>query len=142
MTPMTDTISDPTTDLSRFRSEVRQQIIAECPESMRQPLLSDDDACWGGRNWVFQSEDQRLWMERAVAHGWTAPGWPREYGGGEFTPEQEEVLRDEMVSAGCRLPIAGWGLTLIGPTLLHYGTEEQKRTHLPPIARGEIRWCQ
>jgi alkylation response protein AidB-like acyl-CoA dehydrogenase len=139
---MTDTLSDPTTDLGRFRSEIRKEILAQCPESMRQPLLSDDDACWGGRDWIFKSEDQRLWMERAVARGWTAPGWPRAYGGGELEPEQEEVLRDEMMSAGCRLPIAGWGLTLIGPTLLRYGTEEQKQKHLPPIARGEIRWCQ
>jgi len=73
---------------------------------MRQPLLSDDDACWGGRNWTFQSEDQRLWMERAIERGWTAPGWPREFGGGELSPEQEEILRDEMMApaAACRSP--------------------------------------
>jgi acyl-CoA dehydrogenase len=139
---MTDTIEAPATDTSRFRSEIRKQILADCPDAMRQPLLSDDDGCWGGRNWTFRSDDQRLWLERAIAHGWTAPGWPRAYGGGEMTPEQEEILREEMTALGCRLPLAGWGLTLIGPTLLHYGTEAQKQQHLPAIAKGEIRWCQ
>jgi acyl-CoA dehydrogenase len=109
---------------------------------MRLPAGSDDDLYWGGCTAVFASEDQRLWFERMVAKGWTAPTWPTEYGGGGLTLDQAEILREEMTALGCRLPLAGWGLTLLGPTLLRYGSEAMKQSFLPATARGEIRWCQ
>ena len=70
------------------------------------------------------------------------PEWPVEYGGGGLTREQAKVLRQEMEALGCRAPLQSFGIWMLGPALLKYGTEEQKREHLPPIARGEIRWCQ
>jgi alkylation response protein AidB-like acyl-CoA dehydrogenase len=74
--------------------------------------------------------------------GWTAPMWPKQYGGGGLTKEQYIVLIEEMRRIDARTPLMGMGTGLIGPTLLELGTEDQKRRHLPPIARGEVGWCQ
>jgi alkylation response protein AidB-like acyl-CoA dehydrogenase len=77
-----------------------------------------------------------------AAKGWTVPGWPREYGGSGLSPDEVKVLRQEMRAIGCRSPLDSFGIWMLGPALLKYGSEEQKREHLPKIARGEIRWCQ
>jgi len=74
--------------------------------------------------------------------GWTVPTWPREYGGGGLSPEQDKLLKKAMRKLGCRTPLTGHGLWMLGPALLEFGSEQQKLTHLPKIARGEIRWCQ
>ncbi len=109
---------------------------------MRQPLRSEADMCWGGRRWKFQSEAQRLWLQRMGERGWTVPEWPREYGGGGLTRDEARALREEMRALGCRSPLDSFGISMLGPALLKYGTHEQKLEHLPKIARGEIRWCQ
>ena len=109
---------------------------------MRVPAASDDDLYWGGRNAKFASDDQQIWFERILARGWTAPTWPKEYGGAGLDPQFAETLQEEMSALGACPPLAGWGLTLLGPTLLRYGSDALKREHLPAIARGEIRWCQ
>src|SRR4051794_12397950 len=109
---------------------------------MRTPIVTEDDEPWGGRGFVFKNQDQRLWLERMAARGLTAPTWPREYGGGGLSLEQAAILSDEMRRLGCRPPLKSFGVWMLGPVLLKYGTEEQKREHLPRIARGEVRWCQ
>jgi acyl-CoA dehydrogenase len=128
--------------LESFRSETRAWLEANCPREMREPFRSDEDACWAGRKWVFRSDAQRSWLERMAEKGWTAPEWPREYGGGGLSREQAKVLRQEMARLNCRPPLSSFGIWMLGPALLKYGSEEQRRTHLPPITRGEIRWCQ
>ena len=55
-------------ELESFRTETRDWLEANCPAEMRKPLRSEDDACWGGRNWTFQSDAQRQWLR---AHGRT-----------------------------------------------------------------------
>jgi acyl-CoA dehydrogenase len=125
-----------------FRLETREWLEANCPEEMRSPMLSDKDACWGGRDFVFQSEAQRLWLERMAARGWTAPAWPTEYGGGGLNREQVKILNQEMARIKARPALYSFGISMLGPALLKYGNEEQKRTYLPPIVRGEIRWAQ
>jgi acyl-CoA dehydrogenase len=129
-------------DLETFRRETRAWLEQNCPPSMRTAPAGDDDICWGGRNVRFRSDEQRLWLERMAAKGWTVPEWPIEYGGGGLTREQAKVLRQEMRALNCRAPLQSFGIWMLGPALLKYGSEEQKRRHLPPIARGEIRWCQ
>ncbi|HUA35295.1 MAG TPA: acyl-CoA dehydrogenase family protein [Candidatus Binataceae bacterium] len=129
-------------DLESFRTETRAWLEANCPPEMRQPLRGEEDTCWGGRKWKFQSEAQRQWLERMAAKGWTVPEWPREYGGGGLSREETKILREEMRKLGCRSPLDSFGIWMLGPALLKYGNEEQKREHLPKIARGEIRWCQ
>lgn len=128
--------------LEAFRLETRAWLDANCPPEMRTPAHGDEDICWGGRNWVFQSEAQRVWMERMAARGWTVPAWPKAYGGGGLDHEQVKVLKQEMAAIGARSPLESFGIWMLGPALLAFGSEEQKKEHLPRIARGEIRWCQ
>jgi len=130
------------TDLDSFRRETRAWLEANCPPEMRRPVTSDNDACWGGRRFKFQSDAQRVWMQRMAERGWTVPTWPRAYGGAELSKEQAQVLRQEMRALGCRSPLDSFGIWMLGPALLKYGSEAQKLEHLPKIARGEIRWCQ
>ena len=130
------------TDLETFRTETRAWLEANCPPEMRQPVKGDEDICWGGRNWVFSSPAQKQWLEVMAAKGWTVPDWPVAYGGGGLSPEETKVLRQEMAKLGCRSPLNSFGIWMLGPALLKFGTEEQKLHYLPQIARGEIRWCQ
>lgn len=129
-------------DLEGFRTEVRDWLEANCPPAMRAPMRSDKDICWGGRNFEFQSADQRLWLERMAGRGWTAPEWPAEYGGGGLSRAEAKILRQEMDRITARPPLRSFGIDMIGPAILKYGSEDLKRQHLPRIVRGEIRWCQ
>jgi len=125
-----------------FRQQVRDWLEANCPESMRSPYRDETDICWGGRGFRFKSEDQRLWLERMAERGWTAPTWPREYGGGGLDREQEKILKEELARLHARQPLMSCGISMLGPALLKSGSEELKQQHLPPIVRGEIRWAQ
>lgn len=129
-------------ELNKFRAEVRAWLEENCPPQMRTPMAGEADICWGGRRFEYRCEAQRLWLERMGARGWTAPEWPCEYGGGGLSPQEAAVLREEMHRLGCRPPIRSFGISMLGPALLKYGSEAQKREHLPRIVRGEIRWCQ
>ncbi len=130
------------TDIEVFRTDARAWLEENCPPDMRMPLRSEADVCWGGRHAAFSSPGQKLWLERMGAKGWTVPDWPQAYGGGGLAPAQTKALREEMARLGCRNPLNSFGISMLGPALLRYGTEAQKREHLPQIARGEIRWCQ
>jgi acyl-CoA dehydrogenase len=125
-----------------FREHVRSWLLANCPPEMRIPMQSEEDICWGGRHWIFHSDAQRIWLERMAERGWTVPQWPKRYGGGGLSPEDANVLHQELRAVRCRSPLEGPGIWVLGPTLLEYGSEEQRSEHLPKIANGEIRWCQ
>ncbi|MCB1630543.1 MAG: acyl-CoA dehydrogenase family protein [Pseudomonadales bacterium] len=128
-------------DLEKFRTDVRDWMEANCPPSQRTPA-SHAAQYWGGRRAKFVSEDAQLWFERMLSKGWTVPEWPREYGGAGLTGQHARILRKEMVRLGCRAPLFGLGIWMLGPALFEFGNEEQKRIHLPAIAEGRIRWCQ
>ncbi|WP_174596093.1 acyl-CoA dehydrogenase family protein [Sphingomonas azotifigens] len=131
-----------TQDLDTFREQTRAWLEANCPPTMREPIRSEKDIVWGGRNPDWAHPDQKLWMDRMATRGWTVPDWPTQYGGGGLSPAETKILREEMKRMGARTPLNSFGISMLGPALLKYGTEEQKLDHLPKIARGEIRWCQ
>jgi len=129
-------------DVDAFRTETRAWLEANCPAEMRIPMRSEKDACWGGRNWTFQSDAQRQWLETMAGRGWTVPDWPSDYGGSGLSAAEAKILKQEMALIGARPPLTSFGISMLGPALLKFGNEEQKRKYLPEIARGEIRWCQ
>ena len=126
------------TDLQTFREETRDWLEANCPQEMRKP----GDVAWGGRNAQFSHPDQKIWLERMGEKGWTCPTWPSEYGGGGLSKEENKILQEEMSAIGARSPLGSFGIWMLGPALLEFANEEQKKEHLPPIVRGEVWWCQ
>ncbi|KKI17412.1 MULTISPECIES: acyl-CoA dehydrogenase family protein [Sphingomonas] len=130
------------TDLDQFRAETRAWLEANCPPEMREPIRSEKDSVWGGRDQSAMTPAQKQWMDAMGAKGWTVPDWPKEYGGGGLSAAETKILREEMARIRARNPLSSFGISMLGPALLKYGTEEQKKEHLPKIARGEIRWCQ
>jgi len=129
-------------DLETFREETRGWLEANCPEEMRQPVRDDDDVYWGGRNAAFKNDAQKAWFDVCRDKGYTVPAWPKEYGGAGLSAPQAKVLRQEMGRIGARPPLSSFGIWMLGPALLQFGTEGQKQRFLNEIARGEIRWCQ
>lgn len=131
-----------TAPLDDFRAETRAWLEANTPAGVRNPPEGEAGVCWGGRKWVFRSPDQRIWLERMAERGWTAPEWPKAYGGGGLSHDEALVLQQEMRRIKAAAPVQSLGLWMLGPALLKYGSEAQKLEHLPRIARGEIRWAQ
>lgn len=130
------------TEIDTFRQETREWLEANCPQSMRQPVSGFEDIYTGGRKPEVDIPEQPLWCERMAERGWTVPHWPKEYGGGGLSSDENKVLSEEMARIGARRPLDSFGISMLGPALLKFGSEEQKLEHLPPICRGEIRWCQ
>ncbi len=128
--------------MEQFRQEVRAWLQDNCPPSMQTTPRSEDETVWGGRNAVFPSEDAKSWLEAMGGKGWTCPTWPAEYGGGGLSHEENMILQSELGRINARTPLVSFGISMLGPVLLEYGTEEQKKEHIPKIVRGEIRWCQ
>ena len=131
-------------DLDTFRAEVRHWLTHNAPHSLMDlsAKLPTGSANQGGRRATFAHPDMKVWLEKMAERGWTALDWPKEYGGGGLSKAEAKVLREEIATLKLPLPLTGVGLEMIGPTLLQFGTEEQKREYLPRITRGEILWCQ
>ena len=126
------------TELENFRAETRAWLEANCPPGARGPGLVPT----GSTRVKISDPDTRVWLDRMVGKGWTAPNWPKEYGGGGLNKLEYATLAEEMQRIGARPPLTGFGLSMLGPTVLEFGTEQQKRTHIPRIARAEVAWCQ
>lgn len=124
-------------ELDAFRAELRPFLEKAAPESLR------------GRPIAFEEEepaaivaDRKRWLDAMAARGFTVPTWPKQYGGAGLSGKQAKVLAEEVMRLRMPPPLMGMGVTMIGPTLLVHGSEEQKLEHLPKIASGEVRWCQ
>ena len=124
--------------IDAFRAEARAWLEANFPQSLR----GKDNAMSAVDGPTEETAEQKAWREAMGAKGWGTPTWPKEYGGGGLTREQARVLGEEMARIGAWNPIGGMGVMMFGPTLLEYGSEEQKQKHIPGIVRGEVRWCQ
>jgi alkylation response protein AidB-like acyl-CoA dehydrogenase len=132
-------VADFGSDLETFRAEARAWLEENAPQSVRrQPDLTMEQMEGGLR----PTGEQDLWRQRMGAKGWGTPTWPKEYGGGGLSNAEARVLQQEMARIGVTNPIQGMGPGMFGATLLEYGTDDQKMRHLPPIVRGELRWCQ
>ena len=129
-------------DLEAFRVEVRDWLKANYPPELMDPAAGDPEAIWGGRAFAGSNDPQIVWMKRVASRGWTAPMWPKTYGGAGLTPDQARVVEQELGRGGYRAPLASFGVWMLGPVLLEFANEEQKLQHLPKIIQGEIRWCQ
>ena len=104
--------------------------------------MNEGEVVWGGKSEKFANPESKLWLDLMAEKGWTAPTWPKAYGGGGLTKEENLVLQSELRRIKARGPLSSFGLWMLGPVLLEYGTEEQKLEHIPKIVRGEVRWCQ
>lgn len=122
-----------------FRQEARSWIAENFPSSLR-----------GGRFILAHTQDEGeapsddylLWKKRFGERGFSAPTWPATYGGAGLNAADADILAEELVAAGAFNPIGGLGIMMLGPTLLEFGSEEQKQRFIPPIVRGEVEWCQ
>ncbi len=124
-------------DLEAFRSEARAWIEANFPKALKgapNPMMREDG--------FKPTPDHDAWKKAMGEKGWGTPTWPKQYGGGGLSPAEARVVQQELGRAGAYNPIGGMGVMMFGPTLLEYGTEEQKQEHIPPIVRGDIWWCQ
>lgn len=124
-------------DTSDFRSTVRAWLEANFPASLRNKGEPSPGALTGNL-----TEDEKLWKERMVGQGWGTPTWPKKYGGGGLSALEARILTEEMAQIKSYNPVAGMGVSMFGPTLLEYGTEEQKERYIPDIVQGNVRWCQ
>ncbi len=129
------------TELAIFRAQTRAWLQDHCPLAMRTRMVPGEEVN-GGTKKRSSNPDAYIWLENMAARGWTAPTWPKEYGGGGLDVDHFMVLLEELQQLGARPPLGGMGISMIGPTLLEYGSEEQKRRHLPAIANGQYAWCQ
>lgn len=127
--------------VEEFRSELRGWLEMNCPPSMRTPMV-EEEMPGGGLRAVYKNSDTKLWLDRCAEKGYTAPSWPKEYGGAGLDRDQVGVFNQEIGRINARIPLVGMGLSMIGPALLEFGSDQQKAEHLPKIISGEIWWCQ
>ncbi len=124
--------------IDAFRADARAWLADNFPPSLK----GKDNAMSAVDGPTNLSPEEAAWKAAVGAKGWGVPTWPQQYGGGGLSRAEARVLAEEMGRIGAWNPIGGMGVMMFGPTLLEYGSEEQKAEHIPPIARGDIRWCQ
>lgn len=123
-----------------FRAEARAWLDENFPAS----LAGRGAELMGAESANSMPQDLQAWCKRLGEKGWGTPTWPSEYGGGGLSQLDAQILEQEMRAVGAFNPLtvlAGMGITMVGPTILEYGTEKQKRKHIPPICRGEVFWA-
>ena len=125
--------------LDAFRESTREWVATNLPEGLKGRVLGME-----GETEASLGADLQTWRQRLADKGWGAPTWPTQYGGAGLSHPEAKVVGQEIAKAGGFNPIpllAGMGVTMVGPTVLEYGTDDQKQRHLPGIASGEVRWC-
>ena len=130
-------MADGSVDLEGFRTEARSWIEANFPAGLKgraNPMMREEMA--------KPNADQETWRKAMGEKGWGVPTWPSQYGGGGLSGGEARIIQQELGRAGAYNPIGGMGVMMFGPTLLEYGTEDQKKEHIPRIVRGDVQWCQ
>ncbi|MCW3836764.1 acyl-CoA dehydrogenase family protein [Sphingomonas canadensis] len=131
-------VEAPADPLEAFRAQARAWLAENFPPALK----GKDNSMSAVEGPTELNADEAAWKQAMGEKGWGVPTWPAEYGGGGLDRAEARVLAEEMGRIGAWNPIGGMGVMMFGPTLLEYGSEAQKREHIPPIVRGEIRWCQ
>ena len=122
-----------------FRIEARRWLEVNFPSGL---AYKNPQAFLGNPALAAGHHDFQLWRSRIVERSWGTPSWPAVYGGAGLGIGEERIIAEEMARIGAFNPVRGYGLMMLGPTLLEFGTDAQKMRHLPPISRGDVRWCQ
>ena len=121
-----------TPEQESFREDVKKFLRTELPKDQEQGEEAGSD-----HEWQFA----RAFQKKLASRNWLVPHWPKQYGGSDMGIMEQVIMREEM--AYHRAPIPDiFGVNMLGPVLMLYGSEEQKRQHLPGIASGEVMWCQ
>jgi alkylation response protein AidB-like acyl-CoA dehydrogenase len=117
-----------------FRQEVHDYIEKECPAELRG----------GGVNIMQEVGNLFAWRAKLAKRNWVAPAWPKEYGGAGMSIMEQFIYNQETarMRAPAHIFIGGLGVAVVGPTIIHYGSEEQKHEFIPKILSGEHMWCQ
>ena len=119
-------------ELRAFREEVRAFVCAELPADIRDKVK---------KGLHLGKDDYARWQKILYKKGWVAPGWPKEHGGTGWSPMQRYIFDDEIGKCGAPRVIP-FGLVMVAPVIMKFGTEAQKREHLPKILKSEVWWCQ
>ena len=130
-----------TDQLDSFAKEVDAWIEDNCPPSMRTPMPVSEQV-WASSSIQFPNTDSKAWFDAMVSKGWCTPEWPVEYGGGGLSFEESKILKSRLKLFGCRPAQINFGISMLGPVILEFGSHQQKKEFLPKISRGEIWWCQ
>jgi alkylation response protein AidB-like acyl-CoA dehydrogenase len=124
-----------TPEEEKFRQEIRFWLEKNLPDDLRE---GRDEELTQDERW----QRHRVWHKKLYEGGWMGIWWPKEYGGRGATLIEQAIFNDEMGRVGAPLGVNMNGVTLLGPTLMHWGTEEQKKRFLPKILPAEEIWCQ
>lgn len=108
-----------------FRQEVRKWLDENVPQQKLESL-----------------DEKKAWHRKLYEAGYLGMGWPSEYGGRDARPMEQAIVGEEMVRARAPAPVNGLGISIVGPTLIHHGTEDQKKDHIQKILTAEEIWCQ
>ncbi len=123
-----------TSEAEEFRAEIRDWLVSNLPDG------------WGDESFEMSLEERKAfneeWPKKLYTGGWICATWPKEYGGKGLSTMQGVVLAEEFAKAKAPMRADFFGDTLVGPTILQWGTEEQKKEFLPRILNGSVRWCQ
>ncbi|HZQ39104.1 MAG TPA: acyl-CoA dehydrogenase family protein [Dehalococcoidia bacterium] len=117
-----------------WRGEVRSFLQEQLPAELRGGYDYEEDQ-------PARDAAMKVWRERVAQKGWIAPHWPKQYGGADMSVKDQFIMNEEFAEAEAP-NVGGFGVMMIGPTLIAHGSEEQKQRFLPPIIRGEVQWCQ
>ena len=121
----------------KFQQEVRNFIHTNYPNTLRESIGNKRK-----KGEELTKDDLTTWHKILGKHnGWSAPGWPKKYGGAEFTPTQKYIFEQECARSECQI-VMPFGVNMCGPVVYTFGNEEQKAQHLPGIISGEQFWCQ
>ncbi len=126
-----------TPEEAEWRRKVRSFVERELPARFRQ----DDGFQMALSETRWDDPDVMVWRRKLVEQGWIAPSWPVEYGGAGLSLMQQFIMQEEFAEMSAP-SVGGAGISMVGPTLMVHGTEEQKREFLPKILSGETLFCQ